>query len=590
MKLSRIYSNNAKFQAIDFLPGFNVIYGDVEASIDDDGTTHEHNLGKTSLIQLIDFMLLKKIQKGHLFSKHKAKFSDWVFYLEIELNDGGFVTVRRSVNPNSKIAFKKHSAKRLNLANDTQWDFEDLSLNTDSEEDKPVNILNNMLAFDVAEEFNYRKYLSYLLRDQNDYQDVFKLNKFRGSDGDWKPALFALLGFDPQMVENKYSLDAQVKDDSRYVQRLQSDSESDETYRLRAAVEAKTIERDDLQLKINSFDFYNKEQNLSYDLIKTIEKEVSELNSRAYTLRYKIDQAQNAIDKSSDSEIDIKDIEELFEEVKIYFPENLTKEYEDVLRFRTQLSSERNKYLASELKDSHEELKKTKIRLRELNGKRVDILSVLKEKNTFIKYQSYQQSLLKIQGEIAKFESQLDTAKMVNAHLESLSKTKDRLKVIVDELKQQILNSNPDYQDIKLKFNEVYHQIFNLTALLVVQLNKENNVDFEATVLNASNDATGKGDGFTSTKALCVAFVLAVIAHYSNKSFMRFAYHDGVLESWGNNPKTKFIELARDYCDIYGMQYIVTVIKSDIPPGFSFEQGEIRRTLKEDDTLFGFGF
>ena len=59
MKLSKIYSNKSSFKAIIFNEGFNVVYGDVKDS--KTNKVQEHNLGKTTLIHLIDFLLLKKI-------------------------------------------------------------------------------------------------------------------------------------------------------------------------------------------------------------------------------------------------------------------------------------------------------------------------------------------------------------------------------------------------------------------------------------------------------------------------------------------------------------------------------------------------
>ena len=97
MKLSKIYSNYTKFKPILFNSGFNIIYGDVEKEKDINEKTGEHNIGKTSLVHLIDFMLLKGVSKGGFFQKNRESLGDWVFFLEIELNNGKYLTIRRSV-------------------------------------------------------------------------------------------------------------------------------------------------------------------------------------------------------------------------------------------------------------------------------------------------------------------------------------------------------------------------------------------------------------------------------------------------------------------------------------------------------------
>jgi uncharacterized protein YydD (DUF2326 family) len=186
MKLSKIYSNKSLFKPINFNSGFNVIFGDVEKNKDLDEKTGEHNIGKTSLVHLIDFLLLKGVSKKSFFEKNKEKLSDWIFFLEIELNDGQFLTIKRGVNPNTKISFKQHFSRNQNYVDEIQWDYEDLSLNATNNEDNPKIILETeYLKFDVSNEYGYRIFLSYLLRTQNDYQDVFKLNKFKGKDLNW---------------------------------------------------------------------------------------------------------------------------------------------------------------------------------------------------------------------------------------------------------------------------------------------------------------------------------------------------------------------------------------------------------------------
>jgi len=66
MKLCKIYSNDeTQFHNIEFQDGLNVILAEITDRSKTDKDTH--NLGKTLLISLIDFLLLKQI-------KDKSKF------------------------------------------------------------------------------------------------------------------------------------------------------------------------------------------------------------------------------------------------------------------------------------------------------------------------------------------------------------------------------------------------------------------------------------------------------------------------------------------------------------------------------------
>ena len=67
-------------------------------------------------------------------------------------------------------------------------------------------------------------------------------------------------------------------------------------------------------------------------------------------------------------------------------------------------------------------------------------------------------------------------------------------------------------------------------------------------------------------------------------------YDDGPLEGWGNNPKVDFMSTIREMAEKYDIQYIVSMIKSDVPPEFEFKKGEIITTLSRGQTLFVIDF
>ncbi|MCP5049137.1 MAG: DUF2326 domain-containing protein, partial [bacterium] len=189
MKLVKIYTNGKPFHNTRFNPGFNVILGEPKEK--KDNTKDTHNLGKTLLIYVIDFLLLKKTDKNHVFVKHRDIFKGYEFYLEIKLNSGKFLVTRRGIDNQSKISFKLNSSELEGFDQDLRWDHENVPFK------KAVTILDGYLAFDVAPTWQYRKSISYFLRTQQDFQDVFQLAKYnKGPHREWKPFLFDMLGFD----------------------------------------------------------------------------------------------------------------------------------------------------------------------------------------------------------------------------------------------------------------------------------------------------------------------------------------------------------------------------------------------------------
>src|ERR1051325_3101552 len=102
MRLSRLYSNKPDvFEPIAFRSGLNVVLGEIR--LPENKKKDTHNLGKTTLGSLIDFCLLAGRDPRFFLFKHQDLFNAFVFYIEIELLDGTYVTIGRSVEQASKI-------------------------------------------------------------------------------------------------------------------------------------------------------------------------------------------------------------------------------------------------------------------------------------------------------------------------------------------------------------------------------------------------------------------------------------------------------------------------------------------------------
>jgi len=212
MQLSKLYCNDKRFKNIKFnFNSLNVIYADVKSDIKE--KKNSHDLGKTKFAELIDFMLLKKIDKNHFLLKIKGKngesiFANYVFYLELYLNSNKYLTIKRSVNANTKISFSLQNQTTSNYLPPLKWDHEDIVI------DKSRKLLSDYLSLDFFhnKKYDYRKSINYSLRTQDDFKDVYKLNKFSaGRDISWKPFMFDLLGFDGTLLKLKYDNDSKIE-------------------------------------------------------------------------------------------------------------------------------------------------------------------------------------------------------------------------------------------------------------------------------------------------------------------------------------------------------------------------------------------
>ncbi|MBE9480112.1 MAG: hypothetical protein IMY69_00285 [Bacteroidetes bacterium] len=110
MKFSKIYSNKiTQFHNIEFNEGLNVVLAEIMDKSKTEKDTH--NLGKTLLISIIDFLLLKTISRKAVYFLTKGGFEGQVFFAELKLNSGEYIIIRRGVDNPTKISFKINEYK-----------------------------------------------------------------------------------------------------------------------------------------------------------------------------------------------------------------------------------------------------------------------------------------------------------------------------------------------------------------------------------------------------------------------------------------------------------------------------------------------
>lgn len=589
MRLCKLYSNDSRFHSMTFNEGLNVVLGKVckrnEAQKD------SHNLGKSTLIDVLDFMLLKNIDRNHFFKKYSPLFDNHIFYLEIELNNGTFLTIRRSVREATRISFKSSEAMMV-CGEDTVWDKSNVALA------KAVAYLNEQLAFDVLPDWSYRKTVSFFLRTQKDYINVFQLGKFlNGKHKEWKPVVFELLGYDSSALKRKYDLDdilEELRSKSSAIS-VEMSVNADDYDRVKSALALRVSERDEMQQRVDAFSFYSEEQQITQNLVDEIERSISELNSRDYALNYDLERVKSSI--ANLPSFDLDQLKKIYEEVSIYFPDNLARSFDDLYQFNVKVTRERNHYLREQAQEIEDELRSIRQRLQELDKQRRDALAAIQDRDTFHKFKSYQKKLAQLEGEVSRLEIQLQNVDVMATLSDEIERVQQEQKDISKEINSLLKTQDGDIPStIKRCFNDIFRTIFGVSALLYVRTNKTGNVDFFTDVApDETADATAEGSGNTYNKMLCVAFDLAVLATYSAKSFFRFVYHDGVFEGLDNRKKELFVQVARDYCQRYNVQYIFSSIEDDVPQSIlsTFTTTEQFLTLSDlDDSgkLFGFSF
>ena len=586
MKISKIYANKS-FKNVSFNEtGLNVIIGKISDRENTD--LDSHNIGKSLLLEVIDFLLLKKVSnKDKYFLTKYEIFKECIFFAEIKLNSGQYLVVRRATATNTKISFKINDFKLEDFITDFEgWDEENIAI------DNGRKLLNTYINYDILPSWTYRKSINYFMRYQNDYIDVFKLSKFQGVHKDWKPMVFDLLGFDGKLIDEKLSLEEEFEEQKALLKTLEVENKvsSEDEDKVVGLIEIKQNEFDTLSSEIDKFNFYEKDNTEKENLINDIESQIKYANTEHYNIKYEINKIENSLTTDIDL-INIDDINQLYKEVEIFFPDILLEEYEKVVNFNKEITSERNQYLSENLTTLKEELIEVETQLKTLENKKSIIFSDITEKTTYDKFKKYQKELAKTEADIIILQSKLKSINKMSSIQEKINGLDAEIKLKVAKLKKEILKQN--HKHIRKLFNEFTMKVLNTPAILSVKPNKSNNIDFEAEYQNQEElITTDLARGNTYKKILCAAFDTALLQFYSQNSFYKFVYHDGVLDSLDIRKKEKYIEYVREIANKSNIQYILTVIESethDLRSEYKFTEDEVRLILSDvscEDKLF----
>lgn len=586
MKLSHLYSNREDvFGPIKFRPGVNVVLGEIR--LPENRTRSTHNLGKTTLAKVIDFCLCRRKTGDFFLFKHEKLFEGFVFFLEIETLDGSYVTIRRSVDSSSKLSIAKHSTRHEDFADSetATWDHENVAFA------RGRQLLDGLLNLAAIKPWSFREPLGYGLRTQGDFTDVFRLDRSRGKDKDWKPFAAHMLGFDAELVSKGYELLEQIAEHEQQIATLKLELGATEIDldQVRGLIDLKKKEVDSTEAAADKFDFALEDAEINTILVEELDQTIAGLNTRRYELsrtRKRITDALHSerIQFSPDA------AQKLFSEAGVTFPDQVVKEFDDLIRFNREISEERITYLKEELETVSTQIVELTESIDELNKRRQMELQFLSDTETVSKYKLLNQRLVLMKNELSSLERQQEALLGIREREKELRRVirerEDQVEALQTDIDRLGERKDGRYVQIRESLAELCHRILGHKALVTTRLNTNNNIEFQAEYLDQSDLPTSEADGYSFKQVLCAAFDLSVVSVLKAEGYLQFVYHDGLFEGLDDRPKLNLIEVLRSYAQL-GIQQIVTVIDSDLPldetgEKFAFDEDEVVLTLHDE--------
>ncbi|HDL6904379.1 TPA: DUF2326 domain-containing protein [Yersinia enterocolitica] len=587
MKLSRLYSNKPDvFEPVEFAQGLNVIMAEIRVLENRNKDTH--NLGKTTLGRLLDFGFLAKRDPKFFLFKHFELFKEFVFFLEIELEDASFLTIRRGVEEATKISFKKHEAghQDFSILPLADWDHRDMPF------DRARDLLDGLLDWRALKPWAFRKGLGYLLRSQDDFRDVFHLRKFASAHSDWKPFLAHVLGFDAQLVAQHYKKEEQLAERQTTAQTIKNElgGSIEDISKIEGILLLKQKEAEKKQKLLDAFDFRAQDKDHTKQLVDDIDERIASLNAE----RYSLNQNKKKILASLEEDqilFNPDEAQRLFDEAGVLFEGQVKKDFQQLIAFNRAITDERRGYLQEERAEIEAELKRINTELNALGKKRSDMLSFLSDTDIFGKYRQVSDEMVTLRADITSLERQrgfLHRLQELRTEIRALTEERGHLQTQIEaDVEKQNSDQDSLFSTIRLFFSEIVEEVIDRKALLSVSPNQAGHLEFKAEILDESGNATSADLGHTYRKLLCIAFDMAVLRAHLDDKFPRFVYHDGVFESLDDRKKENLLAVIRRYAE-QGLQPIITLIDSDLPARADddksvFSMGEIVVTLHDEN-------
>lgn len=587
MKLSKLYSNEPLvFKEIKFNPGLNVVLGEIRLA--ENQKKDVHNLGKSLVGKLIDFCLLKGKSKHFFLFKYYDIFEDFVFLLEVELLDGSYLTIRRSVKNASKISFKRHTERLMDYSEleDEHWDHLNLPFN------KSKQLLDGILNLQALSTWQYRMILGYLLRTQKDYDDIFQLSKFLSKHADWKPFIASIMGFDGKVIEQHYDSETELEKEEKNKTDLLKEigGKPGDIAKVSGLLLLKENELHKKQDLLDSFDFNEEDREQTSKLVNDIEANLASLNSERYI---KSANWRKVVDSLKEGKINFSpdDASDLFEEAGIFFKGQIKKNFEQLIEFNKAITEERLTYLGIEKEELENELATINQSISQLNKERSQALQFLKEADVFHKFKKTNKDITSLAADVEILTRQKETIENISEIDQNISDCQDKIKNLRTKIEANVKSQDEDksslFSTIRLHYNEIIETVISRKALLTTPVNNHGHIEFNVSILDAKGKETGASDGNTYKKLLCIAFDMAVLRAYSTEKFPRFIFHDGAFESLDDRKKLLLTSTIREYSE-FGIQQIITLIDSELPnlkdgTKFSFEDDEIVLLLHDED-------
>lgn len=525
--LKRLYSEpNGLFKhtlnndgIVEFKNGINYIFGKKDS--ENDATESLNGIGKSLLLDLIDFCLLSSFDKRRNSRLYEAKeyLTGYKIVLELEI-DGSEYTIKRNIDDHNKIEFGKgEKLTTFETSRDLSQVLCDLIF-------KPKNYSghynNNWL----------RKLLPFFIKIHKPKEGRF-VDPVEYIKGCYPTELnlyhLFLLGIDNSLAYENYQIQSSLKEKEPALKEIEKRVK--EKYRFKKISDIDS-EIDNLNREIGRLGKILKTYKLAdhyQDTEQKVNRLTEEIKSNIY-LNFvdskKIKQYKESF-QQKDETINPRKIENIYKELNSLLAAKIRKNLSEAITFRKELAKSRKEFLAEEINELEENIKVRNELNKIKEAERANFFKFLEAKEAI---RDLTEAISILNGKKEK-KSELEGS--INLY-NDINREITKLRTRVSQLEEKILDFLAEIKEKVSKFRNFFAEIYNSTYPELKDLSIFNiSTDFH-TQQKISIDvripamrSEGKNQGRTLIYDLAV---LRQAVEYRLK-YPGFLIHDGIFDS-----------------------------------------------------------
>ncbi len=580
--IHRITANKLSFHTVEFKPGLNVVLADrTEESTQKDT---RNGLGKSTLIDIIDFCLGANVRKGQGLSIEPLQ--DWEFTLEITLA-GNPVKVTRAIKSPNRLYIEGPTAGWVE-----ESDHDGLFRGRRSNLDRWRALFGEAL-FDLHSSYNtkykpsFRSLISYFIRRRTDaYIDPFSHTRYQ-TTWDRQLHIAFLLG----MNWENASKCQELKDQERGIRAIDQAIKSGAMEGARGSVgelEAECVQLEN-QFKRESDALEGFKVHPQYETIQNeadrITKTIHNLNNENIVDQRRLSRYKESVEAETPPSNTA--IDNIYEESGVIFPDLVRRTLTEAKEFHSKIIENRRAFLETEIRRIERKIRLQNDEIRRHTDERAGLLRILETHGAMQELAKLQERIIEIRGNLEQKRTWLEEIRDRTSRKRNINIAKAELTKIAEQDHEE----RRDIWSVPLRlFNDNSQALYEAAGHLVI------NIDETGFKYDVEIDKSGS-EGIEKMKIFCFDLMLLQIMSKQNNR-LNFLIHDsGLYDGVDSRQRALALEHASKVSSANNAQYICTlnsdmVPRDDFSDGFNFDK-HVRLTLTDEDpskSLLGFYF